>query len=98
MPTRVSERGEWVKRANRSGTKGGAQSEREGAGAQKEGARRRNKGRRERKPASFRQLTTGFEMRELFVARKVGFFERKCLSLQANKHNTSLSCRNAASI
>lgn len=68
VPTRVSERGEWVKRANRTGTKGGAQSEREGAGAQKEGVRRRNKGRRERKPASFRPLTTEFEMRELFVA------------------------------
>jgi|GEM_PF-7104309 hypothetical protein len=76
----------------------GEQNEREGAGAQKKGARRRNKGRRERKSASFRPLTTGFEMRELFVARKVGFIERKCLPLQANKHNTSLSCRNAASI
>lgn len=83
--------GEWVRRANRTETKGGAQSEREGA-------RRRNKGRRERKSASFRHLTTGFEMRELFVARKVSFIERKCLPLQANKHNTSLSCRNAASI
>lgn len=98
VPTRVSERGEWVKRANRTGTKGGAQSEREGAGAQKEGAQRRNKGRRDRKPASFLPLTTKFEMRELFVARKVGFIERKCLLLQANKHNTSLSCRNAAYI
>jgi len=87
-----------VKWANRTGTKGGTQSEREGAGAQKEGARRRNKGRRERKPASFRPLKTEFEMRELFVARKVGFIERKCLLLQANKHNTSLSCRNAAYI
>lgn len=92
------ERGEWVKRANRTETKGGAQSEREGAGAQKEGARRRNKGRRERKPASFRPLKTEFEMRELFAARKVGFIERKCLLLQANKHNTSLSCRIAATI
>lgn len=90
--------GEWVRRANRTETKGGAQSEREGASVQKEGARRRNKGRRERKSASFRHLTTGFEMRELFVARKVSFIERKCLPLQANKHNTSLSCRNAASI
>ena len=43
-------------------------------------------------------MTTEFEMRELFVARKVGFIERKCLPLQANKHNTSLSCRNAAYI
>ena len=91
VPTRVSEWGEWVKRANRTETKGGAQSEREGA-------RRRNKGRRERKSASFRPLKTEFEMRELFVARKVGFIERKCLLLQANKHNTSLSCRNTASI
>ena len=98
VPTRVSERGEWVKRANRTETKGGAQSEREGASVQKEGARRRNKGRRERKSASFRHLTTGFEMRELFVARKVSFVERKCLPLQANKHNTSLSCRYAAYI
>lgn len=98
VPTCVSERGEWVKRANRTETKGGAQSERERAGAQKEEARRRNKGRRERKPASFRPLKTEFEMRELFVARKVGFIERKCLLLQANKHNTSLSCRNTASI
>ena len=98
VPTCESEQGEWVKRANRTETKGGAQSEREGASVQKEGARRRNKGRRERKPASFRPLTTEFEMRELFVARKVGSFERKCLPLQANKHNTSLSCRNAASI
>ncbi len=71
--------------------RGGAQSEREGV-------QRRNKGRRERKPASFRPLKTEFEMRELFVARKVGFIERKCLPLQANKHNTSLSCRNTASI
>jgi hypothetical protein len=54
--------------------------------------------RRERKSASFRPLTTGFEIRELFVAIKVGFIERKCLPLQANKHNTSLSCRNAAHI
>lgn len=68
VPTRVSERGECVKRANRTGTKGGAQSEREGEGAQKEGARRRNKGRRERKSASFRPLKTEFEMRELFIA------------------------------
>ena len=98
VPRRVGERDECVGRANRTGTKGGAQSEREGAGAQKEEARRRNKGRRERKPASFRPLKTEFEMRELFVARKVGFIERKCLSLQANKHNTSLSCRNTASI
>ena len=98
VATRVSKRGEWVKRANRTETKGGAQSEREGAGAQKEGARRRNKGRGERKPASFRPLKTEFDMRELFVARKVGFIERKCLLLQANKHNTSLSCRNTASI
>lgn len=95
VATRVSE---WVKRANKTGTKGGAPSEREGVGAQKEGVRRRNKGRRERKSASFRPLTTEFEMRELFVARKVGSFERKCLPLQANKHNTSLSCRNAAYI
>lgn len=98
VPTRVSEWGEWVRRANRTETKGGAQSEREGASVQKEGARRRNKGRRERKSASFQPLTTGFEMHELFVARKVGFIERKCLPLQANKHNTSLSCRNAAYI
>lgn len=98
VPTCESEQGEWVKRANRTETKGGAQSEREGASVQKEGARRRNKGRRERKPASFRPLKTEFEMRELFVARKVGFIERKCLILQANKHNTSLSCRNTASI
>lgn len=98
VATRVSERGEWVKRANRTETKGGAQSEREGASVQKEGARRRNKGRRERNPASFRPLKTIFEMRELFVVRKVGFIERKCLLLQANKHNTSLSCRNTASI
>ena len=75
---------------NRTGTKGGAQSEREGAGAQKERARRRNKGRRERKSASFRPRTAEFEMHELFVARKVGFIERKCLLLQANKHNISL--------
>jgi hypothetical protein len=98
VPTRVSERGEWVKRANRTGTKGGTQSERERASVQKEGARRRNKGRRERKPASFRPLTTEFEMRELFVARKLGLIERKCLLLQANKHNTSLSFRNTAYI
>ena len=98
VPTCESEQGEWVKRANRTETKGGAQSEREGTGTQKEGARRRNKGRRERKFASFRPLTTGFEMHELFVARKVSFVERKCLPLQANKHNTSLFCRNAASI
>lgn len=82
---RVSEVGE------QNGNEGGAQSEREGV-------QRRNKGRRERKPASFRPLKTEFEMRELFVARKVGFIERKCLLLQANKHNTSLSCRNTASI
>ena len=75
---------------NRTGTKGGAQSEREGAGAQKERARRRNKGRRERKSASFRPRTAEFEMHELFVAREVGFIERKCLLLQANKHNISL--------
>ena len=98
VPTRVSERDGGVGRANRTGTKGGAQSEREGSGAQKEGARRRNKGRRERKSASFRPQTAEFEMCELFVARKVGFIERKCLLLQANKHNTSLSCRNTASI
>ena len=54
--------------------------------------------RRQRNPASFRPLKTVFEMRELFVARKVGFIERKCLLLQANKHNTSLSCRNTAYI
>ena len=90
---RVSEAGR-TERERREG----AQSEREGTGAQKEGARRRNKGRRERKSASFRPLTTGFEIRELFVARKVGFIEIKCLSLQANKHNTSLSFRNAAHI
>ena len=85
-------------RANRTGMKGAAQSERKGAGAQKERARRRNKGRMERKPASFRPQTVEFEMHELFIARKVGFIERKCLSLQPNKHNTSLSCRNTASI
>lgn len=90
VPTCESEQGEWVKRANRTETKGGAQSEREGAGAQKERARRRNKGRRERKSASFRPRTVEFEMHELFVARKVGFIERKCLSLQPNKHNISL--------
>ena len=82
-----------------NGNKGrGTERKRGGGGAQKEGARRRNKGRRERKPASFRPLTTGFEIRELFVARKLGSIERKCLPLQANKHNTSLSCRNAAYI
>ena len=90
VPTRVSERGEWVKRANRTGTKGAAQSERKGAGAQKERARRRNMGSRERKSASFRPRTAEFEMCELFVARKVGFIERKCLSSQPNKHNISL--------
>ena len=98
VPRRVRERDECVGRANRTGTKGGAQSEREGAGAQKERARRRNKGRRERKSASFRPRTAEFEMCELFVARKVGFIERKCLLLQANKHNISLSCRITASI
>ena len=69
-----------------------------GAGAQKERARRRNKGRMERKSASFRPQTVEFEIHELFVARKVGFIERKCLLLQANKHNISLSCRITASI
>ena len=78
----------------------GEQNGNEGGGAQseREGVQRRNKGRRERKPASFRPLKTEFEMHELFVARKVGFIERKCLPLQANKHNTSLSSRNAAHI
>ena len=81
-----------------NGNEGRGTERKRGGGAQKEGARRRNKGRRERKSASFRPLTIGFEMRELFVARKLGSIERKCLPLQANKHNTSLSCRNAAYI
>ena len=76
----------------------GEQNGNEGRGTERKRGGGRNKGRRERKSASFRPLTTEFEMRELFVARKVGSFERKCLPLQANKHNTSLSCRNAAYI
>lgn len=90
VPTRVGERDECVGRVNRTGTKGGAQSEREGVGAQKERARRRNKGRMERKSASFRPQTVEFEMHELFIARKVGFIERKCLSLLPKKRNISL--------
>ena len=89
---RVSETGE------QNGNEGRGTEPKRGGGRSKKGARRRNKGRRERKPASFRPLMTEFEMRELFVARKLGFFERKCLPSQANKHNTSLSCRNAAYI
>lgn len=81
-----------------NGNEGRGTERKRGGERSKKGVRRRNKGRRERKSASFRPLTTGFEMRELFVARKVGFIERKCLSLQANKHNTSLSSRNAAYI
>lgn len=98
VPTRVSERDECVGRADRTGTKGDAQSEREGAGAQKEGVRRRNKGRRDRKSASFQPQTVEFKMHELFIARKVGFIERKYLFLQPNKHNIHFFCRNAASI
>lgn len=44
----------------------------------------------ERKSAIFRPQTVEFEIHELFVARKVGFIERKCLSLLPNKHNISL--------
>lgn len=44
VPTRVSLRGEWVKRANRTGTKGGAQSEREGHRAKGRGRALKKRG------------------------------------------------------
>lgn len=90
VPRRVGERDECVD-GQQNGNEGrGTERKGGGAGAQKERARRRNKGRMERKSASFRPQTVEFEIHELFIARKVGFIERKCLSLQPNKHNISL--------